>query len=57
MKYIRKKVQREDGHEESSRTSRESTVKEEESTHTHNRYQALGILDTIREVDEVEEPM
>ena len=24
---------------------------------THNRYQALGILDTIREVDEVEEPI
>ena len=36
------------------RTSRESAVKGEESTH-HNRYQALSILETIREEDEAEE--
>ena len=55
MMYIRRKMQREGGHKENLRTSKESTVKEEEST--HNRYRALSILDIIREEDEAEEPM
>ena len=59
MRYTIKKMQREDGHREHLRTSKGSTVKEEESTHTHthNRYQALSILETIREEDEAEEPI
>ena len=34
MRYIRKKMQREDGHRKNSRPIKESTVKEEESTQT-----------------------
>ena len=52
MRYIRKT---EDGHKGNSRPLKERTVKEEEST--HNRYQALSNLETIREEDEAEEPM
>ena len=48
MRYIRKKMQREDGHRKISRTSKESTVKEEEP-------RAFSILETIREEDEAEE--
>ena len=41
---------------ENVRTSKGSTVMEEESTHTHHRYEALCILETNREEDEAEEP-
>ena len=34
LRYIRKKMQREDAHKEDSRMSKESTAEEEESTHT-----------------------
>ena len=54
VRYIRKKVQREGRHKENLRMSKESTVKEEESTHTTDIKHST-FLESIREEDEAEE--
>ena len=55
MRYIRKKMQREDGHGEILITSKKAPSRKR-NQHTHNRYQARSILETTREEDEAEEP-
>ena len=52
MRYIRKKMHRDDGHKEILRKHRQRR-----GVNTYNRYQQLSMLETIREDDEAEEPI
>ena len=55
MRCIRKKMQRVDTRNIQERPKKAPSKKR--SQHTHNRYQALSIPETIREEDEAEEPI
>ena len=52
MRYIRKKMQRDDGHKDFFVRRH----RQRRGVNTYNRYQQLSMLETIREDDEAEEP-
>ena len=54
VRCIRRKMQREDGHEDVSIQRRHY---HERGVNTHNTYQASSIPETVREEDEQEEPI